>query len=145
MLPKSIVVATNGMFTMAGGKKRALAEGQVLNRDGRLTSPDGSVVPVADPDGRIVSPRNRTRRLLDGQILRLSESGVESTDTARIEKRKVVLFKDGGRLEFRAGQVMAMSDGSRIDASGTIAKRDGSRIALEEDELHKFSGAGDAR
>ncbi|MBL9167563.1 MAG: hypothetical protein JNN07_07460 [Verrucomicrobiales bacterium] len=177
-LPRNIVVETTGTFTVAGGKKRALTEGQVLSRDGRLTSPDGSVVPVDDhvtshggkilliqngepqllttmtqladgtrvyPDGRMVSPRNATRRLLDGQIVRLNAGGVEATDTARIEKGKVVLFKDGGRIELRAGQVMAMSDGSRINGSGAIVKPDGSQLALKEGELHRFSGAGNTR
>src|SRR5678816_3413917 len=46
--PKDIVINTNGMFTVAGGKERSLGEGQVLTRDGMLTSPDGSVVPVED-------------------------------------------------------------------------------------------------
>ncbi len=177
-LPKQIVVGTNGVFQVAGGKERTLMEGQVLSRDGRLTSPDGSVVPVEDhvtskggrvlliqdgetrplasmmqfsdgtrmyPDGRMVTPLNVTRRLLDGQIVRLKESGIESTDTARLDQGKVVLFKDGGRIELRPGQVMAMSDGSRINAQGTIVKRDGSRTALKEGELYKFSGAGDSR
>lgn len=177
-LPKQIVVGTNGVFQVAGGKERALAEGQVLSRDGRLTSPDGSVVPVEDhvtskggrilliqdgearplasmmqfgdgtriyPDGRMVTPLNVTRRLLDGQIVRLKESGIESTDTARLEKGQVVLFKDGGRIELKPGQIMSMSDGSRINAQGTVVKRDGSRTALKEGELYKFSGAGDGR
>lgn len=63
-LPKNIVVGTNGMFTVAGGKKRALTEGQVLNRDGRLTSPDGSVVPVED---HLTSQAGKIRLVLDGQ------------------------------------------------------------------------------
>src|SRR5215204_1219911 len=42
--PKNIVIGTNGMFKVGGGKERPLAEGQVLDRDGMLTSPDGSVV-----------------------------------------------------------------------------------------------------
>ncbi len=177
-LPKEIVVGTNGVFQVAGGKERTLVEGQILSRDGRLTSPDGSVVPVEDhvtskggrilifqdgearpltsvtqcsdgtriyPDGRMVTPRNVTRRLLDGQIVRLKESGVESTDTARLEKGQVVLFKDGGRIDLKPGQIMSMSDGSRINSQGTIVKRDGSRTALKEGELYKFSGAGDGR
>jgi hypothetical protein len=172
--PKKIVISTNGTFALAGGKQRALGEGQVLDRDGNLTSPDGSIVPVEDhlqtiggrvfvtrdgdtapltkdlllsngtrisPDGRMVTSRNLIKRLLDGQILKLSDNGVEATDTAQLENGKVVLFKDGGRIELRPGQVMAMSDGSRVDSSGVVTRPDGSRVSLSDGALYKFDGA----
>lgn len=176
--PKEIVIATNGVFKVAGGKERRLAEGQVLSRDAQLASPDGSIVPVEDhvtsragrvilvrdgeaspltapvqlkngtrvhPDGRIISPRNTLSRLLDGQIIRLSDSAVESTDTAHLEKGKVVLYKDGGRIELGPNQVMVMSDGSRVDGRGTVVRPDGSRVTLKDGEPYKFPGAGDKR
>lgn len=140
--PDGSVVPVDDHVTSQGGKIRLVRNGEAQPLTTLTQLSDGTRV---YPDGRMVSPRNVTRRLLDGQIVRLNEGGVESTDTARIEKGKVVLFKDGGRIELRAGQVMAMSDGSRINASGNIVKPDGSRVALKEGELHKFSGAGDAR
>jgi len=176
--PMSIVVRTNAQFKVGGGKVRKLTEGQTLTRDGQLSSPDGSIVPVEDhltvksgkillvrdgtpqpltamfqlgdgtrvyPDGRMVTTRNVTRRLLDGQNIRLTDAAIESTDSARLEKGKVILFKDGGRIELRPDQVMSMSDGSRIDGRGGIVKPDGARDALREGELYRFAGAGDSR
>jgi hypothetical protein len=93
----------------------------------------------------MVTAKSLVRRLLDGQIIKVDETSVEATDTARLEKGKVILFKDGGRIELRPGQVMAMSDGSRIDASGQVVRKDGARIRLKEGELYKFAGAGDTR
>lgn len=175
-LRKDIVVNTNGLFKVAGGKERPLAEGQILGQDGTLTSPDGSIVPVDDhltakrgrvilvkdgeakplgsvmtlkngtrvyPDGRMVTTRNLISRLLDGQIVKLNDSLVESTDTARLEKGRVVLFKDGGRLELKPGQVMVMSEGSHINGAGVVTKPDGTMVKLKEGELYKFAGAGD--
>src|SRR5437868_6373571 len=47
-LPHDIKVTTNATFTVNNGKQRQLKEGQVLDSDGMLTSPDGSVAPVLD-------------------------------------------------------------------------------------------------
>src|SRR5258706_2654380 len=43
VLPHSIKVSTNATFTVNDGKPRKLKEGQVLDSEGMLTSPDGSV------------------------------------------------------------------------------------------------------
>src|SRR4030095_16449733 len=80
-LPDAVKVMTNGVFTVKGGKERRLREGQVLGADGMLTSPDGTVVPVADhfvmEKGRVMmvkagqaAPAAREVVLGDGRRLR---------------------------------------------------------------------------
>src|ERR1051325_9564660 len=47
-LPGSILVSTNGTFTVGTHSPRAFAEGQSLGEDGMLTSPNGRLEPVID-------------------------------------------------------------------------------------------------
>lgn len=172
-LPNSVVVKTNGVFTVGKGKARQMREGQTIDAQGMLTSPDGSVLPVFDhivrrggqvqisidgearplsgehrlpdgskvlADGSIRTADGRLQRLLDGQLLRLDGSAVASTDTISITGGKVVLFKDGGRVELRRGQLMVMSDGSRVTGDGAVTKADGTKIVLKEGETLKVPG-----
>lgn len=172
-LPNSVVVKTNGVFTVGKGKARQMREGQTVDAQGMLTSPDGSVLPVFDhivrrggqvqisidgearplsgehrlpdgskvlADGSIRTADGRLQRLLDGQLLRLDGSAVASTDTISITGGKVVLFKDGGRVELRRGQLMVMSDGSRVTGDGAVTKADGTKLVLKEGETLKVPG-----
>ena len=168
-----IVIQTNGLFTVQKGKERQMREGQSIDAQGMLTSPDGSVVPVFDhvvlragrvqivkdgesrqlagefalPDGSKVladgSIRGRSgslRRLLDGQLLKLDGSAVEVTDTISMAGGRVVLYKDGGRVELRHGQVMAMSDGTRVNGDGSVIRPGGAMTVLKEGETIKIPG-----
>ena len=171
--PGEILIKTNGVFTVNKGKSRQLREGQTIDAQGMLTSPDGSVVPVFDhlvlkkgrvqivkdgeskalpgefalPDGARVSPDGslrgrdgRLQRMLDGQLLRLDGSTVAVTDTISYAGGKVILFKDGGRVELRRGQVIAMSDGTRVSGDGTIVRPGGTKVTLKEGETIKIPG-----
>ena len=168
------LVRTNGIFTVQSGKERQLREGQIINADATLSSPDGSIMPIVDhvsvksgrawvvrdgnaapvagefalpngskvtPDGNIRATDGRLTRLLDGQLLKLDGGALPVTDTAQLQGGKVVLFKDGGRLELRRGQTVAMSDGSKVSGDGFVLKADGSRLPLKEGELVKLEGA----
>jgi hypothetical protein len=167
------LVQTNGAFRVNKGKERQLTEGQTIDSDGMLTSPDGSVTPIVDhlivKNGRVqvvkdgvASPLagefalpdaskvtadatqrmrdGRLRRLLDGQTFKLDGTSIPVTDTASLQGGKVVLFKDGGRIELRRGQFMAMSDGSKVSGDGYVIKADGSRVNLKEGEILKLEG-----
>jgi hypothetical protein len=172
-LANSVVVKTNGVFTVGKGKARQLREGQTIDAQGMLTSPDGSVVPVFDhivrrggqvqistdgeakpltgeyrlpdgskvlADGSLRTADGRLQRLLDGQLLKLDGSAVASTDTISMTGGKVVLFKDGGRVELRRGQLMVMSDGTRVTGDGAVAKPDGTKVTLKEGDTLKVPG-----
>lgn len=172
-LAGGILVKTNGVFTVKKGKERQLREGQSIASDGLLSSPDGSVVPVADhlalrgvqvllvkdgdatplsaeytlpdaarvaPDGRITGRDGRLRRMLEGQVIKLDGEALQATDTVSLKDGKVVLFKDGGRVELRRGQIMAMSDGSKVNGDGYVLKADGTRLSLTEGEIIRIPG-----
>jgi len=171
-LPNSVVVQTNGVFTVGKGKSRQMREGQVIDAQGMLTSPDGSVVPVFDhitlrkgrvqivtdgevrilageqalPDGGKVLADGTVRRggsmqrLLDGQLLRLDGSAVAVTDTISMTGGKVVLFKDGGKVDVRRGQVIAMSDGTKVNGDGSVIRPNGARVVLKEGDTLKIPG-----
>jgi hypothetical protein len=173
-----IVINTNGAFKVATGKPRQMREGQTIDAQGMLSSPDGSVVPVFDhitlrkgrvqivkdgdskvlagefampngtkvlADGSIRGPGGAMRRLLDGQLLKLDGSAVGVTDTISLTGGKVVLFKDGGRVEVRRGQVISMSDGTRVSGDGSVVRPDGTRVTLKEGETIKVPGVISAR
>lgn len=145
------VLAPDGMLTSPGGSvvpvqdHLAAQGGRVhLVKDGEATPltsphdfPDGSRV---QPGGEIVLPTGRMRRMLDGQITRLDGVSFPVTDTASWQDGKVVLFKDGGKIELRPTEKMMMSDGTRIGGDGTITRADGSTAVLAPGELLKLSG-----
>ena len=143
-------IDSSGMLTSADGSVAPVADHLIL-KGGRLQLvKDGAARPVSDyalPDGSRVSgdgsirgPGGRLRRLLDGQLLTLDGKAAPTTDTISLRKGTVVLFKDGGTMELRKGQTMAMSDGTRVTGDGTVTKPDGSRISLKEGETLKISG-----
>src|SRR5437899_6519609 len=71
-LPHEIRVTTNGTFAVNSGKKRQLKEGEVLDSDGMLTSPDGSVAPVLDhvamKNGKLVLVQDGEPSAVDHEI-----------------------------------------------------------------------------
>ena len=176
-LPYDVTVMTNGVFTVGKGKSRQMREGQVIDAQGMLTSPDGSVVPVFDhitlrkgrvqivtdgeskilsgeyalPGGAKVLADGSIRRggsmqrLLDGQLLKLDGSTVAVTDTISMTGGKVVLFKDGGKMDVRRGQVIAMSDGTKVSGDGTVIRPDGTRTVLKEGDTLKIPGVSSKR
>jgi hypothetical protein len=149
----------------------------MIDAQGMLTSPDGSVVPVFDhitlrrgrvqivtdgeikllsgehalPDGAkvladgTIRRRGALQRLLDGQLLKLDGSAVAVTDTISMTGGKVVLFKDGGRVDVRRGQVIMMSEGTKVNGDGTVIRPDGNRVILKEGDTLKIQGVASAR
>jgi hypothetical protein len=122
-------------------------------KNGRVVSVrDGVATPlvreVALPDGSKVTPGGdlravdgKIRRLLDGQLIKLDGTFLPVTDTVSLQGGKVILYKDGGRIEMRRGQFMAMNDNSRVSGDGYIIKADGTRVNLKEGEILKLEGA----
>jgi hypothetical protein len=143
-------IDADGMLTSADGSVAPVANHLVLKggrvqlvKDGAGTSvsdytlPDGSRVSA---DGTIRGHDGRLRRLLDGQLLTLDGKAVPTTDTVSFKNGKVVLFKDGGKVELRKGQAIAMSDGTRVTGDGTVTRPDGTKISIKEGEILKISG-----
>ena len=176
-LPNDVTVMTNGVFTVGKGKSRQMREGQVIDAQGMLTSPDGTVVPVFDhitlrkgrvqvvTDGEIkilsgeyaladggkvladgtIRRGGSLQRLLDGQLLKLDGNVVAVTDTISVTGGKVVLYKDGGKVDVRRGQVISMADGTRVNGDGTVIHPNGTRVILKEGDTLKIPGVVSAR
>lgn len=124
-------------LVLKGGKVQLVKDGEATPLGAEFVLPDAARV---SPDGSIKARDGRLRRMLDGQIIKLDGVAIPATDTVSLQQGKVVLFKDGGRVELRRGQVMAMSDGSRVNGDGFLVRADGTRVALREGEIVKLPG-----
>lgn len=107
VMPLGIKVMTNLTYTVNGGRERRLAEGQILNQDGTLQSPDGSLLPVMDH----VTQKN-------GRVMAFKDGTMEAVD-----------------------RELALADGSRVFADGTLVKKSGERIRLVDGQLIKLDGS----
>jgi len=145
--PKDVVIGTNAIFKVAGGRERKLGEGQILSRDGMLTSPDGSIVPVED---HIVAKGGRVYLVKDGESQPLGDvfvlkngTKVEPSGKMTTTRNLVKHLLDGQLIRLNdttveatdtalleKGKVTLYKDGSRIELrpGQTMAMSDGSRV-----------------
>lgn len=142
-----VVVKTNGVFSVNQGKNRQLLEGQIIQSDGSLISPDGSVSRVED---HVVIKAGKPVLVKDGeaspmgQLLTLSNQAQIQSDgfyiapggrrTRLIDGQLVKL--DGTLLPvldsilMQKGQVTVQKDGSLIPvrSNSSITMNDGTRV-----------------
>jgi hypothetical protein len=116
----------------------------VLVKDG-VSSPLATELALGNgarisPDGTLTGADGRRTKLLDGQIQRLDGQAIAATDTATLIKGKVVLQKDGSRIELRPAQSMIMSDGTKVFGDGTVIKKDGTKVTLVEGQVFTVEG-----
>jgi hypothetical protein len=135
--PDGSVVPVVDHLIVKGGRVLLVRDGKGAPLSGEFALPDGSRV---TPSGSIKGSDGRLRRMLDGQLLKPDGSSVPVTDTVSLKDGKVVLYKDGGHVELRRGQIMAMSDGTRVNGDGTVMRPDGTKTVLKEGELIKLPG-----
>ena len=157
-LPHGIVVDTNGVFKVNGGKPRQLGEGETLNREGMLLRADGSIMPVMD---HVTLNRGRVVVMKDGELsdlkgtIKLGDGSVISDDAfitdARGMRRRLLdgeLFKTkGGALPARdtismdGGRVTVQKDGSQIalEPGRTIMMNDGTKV-FADGTVERFDG-----
>ncbi len=167
-----IDVKTNGTFAVGGGKARELKDGQIIQKDGMLLSPDGSITPVADHvvlragravvvkdgesapltkdltlgDGTVVSPDGtvtrggQRKKLLDGQLIKLSGAALPVKDTVVLLGGKVTVQKDGSPITLRPGQTMMMNEGTKVFSDGYMVTREGKRVPLTEGQVVTLEG-----
>jgi hypothetical protein len=140
--PDGTVVPVFDHFVLRGGRVQVVQDGEAALLAREFALPDGSRV---SPDGSMRGRDGRLTRLLDGQLMRLDGSAVPVTDTISLKDGKVVLFKDGGRVELKRGQVISMSDGTRVKGDGSMTRPDGSSVTLKEGETIKIPGVLPAR
>jgi hypothetical protein len=142
-----VLVKTNGQFTVGNGKERQLKEGQLLNPDLTLLSPDGTIEPVIDhvlmKAGKLLLVRDGEARALS-QTYTFGNQAQVLTDGMFIEPRgrrfrlidgqmvkldgSLIPVKD--TIVLRNGQVTVQKDGStlRIPSNGSIVMNDGTKV-----------------
>jgi hypothetical protein len=135
--PDGSVVPVFDHYVLRGGRVEVVQDGEAALLAREFALPDGARI---SPDGSMRGRDGRLSRLLDGQLMRLDGSVVPVTDTISLKEGKVVLFKDGGRVELKRTQVISMSDGTRVTGDGGVTRPDGSSVTLKEGETIKIPG-----
>lgn len=126
-LTSAIKVITNGTFTVNNGQPRKLAEGQVLDKQGMLTSPDGTVVPVLD---HLTMRRGQVIVVRDGAESVLRQD-MFLPDGVRVKPDGVIIRRDGRLRRLIDGQIVKL-DGSVLAAQDTVTLRDG-KVFVQRD------------
>ena len=154
----SIIVQTNGSFTVNGGKARQLQEGEILSADGMLTKPDGSITAVMD---HATLNRGRVMVMKDGDVSELTSilrlgNGTSISPDGKItpgtgSPRRLLdgeLFRlEGGSLPARdsvtmqSGRVSVQKDGSKlnVEPGRSIIMNDGTKV-FGDGTVVKFNG-----
>ena len=126
-LPYSVLVKTNGTFTVQGGKLRSLQEGETIGKDGMLTKPDGTVQHVVD---HVSLLRGRVIVVIDG----------ESTEAkAQVKLGDGTTIDPDGKISPRTSSPRRLLDGEAFQLKGdalptrdTITLQDG-KVKVQKD------------
>jgi hypothetical protein len=133
-LPESVKVMTNGTFTVGSGKKRNLKEGQILDADGNLTSPDGTVVPVADhvvlKGGRLTLVKDGESTPATGEVRLGDGSRIRPDGTITGAEGRIQRMLDGQICKFN-GESIASTDTVTVKDGKVILQKDGGRVTLK--------------
>jgi hypothetical protein len=135
--PDGSVVPVFDHITLKSGRVQVVKDGESASLAKEYVLPDGARI---SPDGSMRTRDGQLRRLLDGQLLTLDGNVVGVTDTISLKDGKVVLYKDGGRVDVRRGQVIMMSDGTKVNGDGSLVRPDGTRVTLKEGDTLKVPG-----
>ena len=124
------VVMKESRLTLVKDGEKTRATAEVVLGDGTRVMPDGT---IHNPEGRL-------RRMLDGQISKLSGAPIGSMDTVTVKDGMVLLQKDGGKVTLKRGQTIMMSDGSKVSSDGTVTRKDGTKSKVAEGEIYTLPG-----
>ena len=126
-LPGDIQMTTNGTFQVKQGKERILQEGQVLSRDGTLTSADGTAMPVSD---HITMKNGRVILVKEGEPAPLAAE-VKLGDGSRISPDGWLYFPNGSRSRLLDGQIFKL-DGTAMPGIDTVTLQ-GGKVFVQKD------------
>lgn len=129
-LPGDIKVATNGTFTVQGGKERKFQEGELLRADGTILKPDGSIMPVVD---HVTMKNGRILMVKDGESA-VANQEITLGDGSRITPDAMLATRDGRRTRILDGQIFRL-DGSALPAKDTITLKDGKVVVHKDGSL----------
>lgn len=126
-LPFQIVVATNGTFTVKGGKVRSLEEGDVLGSDGMLIKRNGSIRPVID---HVTLNRGHVLVVKDGEALEPRDV-VQLGDGTTVAPDWKITPPVGTPRRLLDGEVFQL-EGKSVPARDTITKQNG-QVMVQKD------------
>jgi hypothetical protein len=124
-LPFKVEINTNGIFTVAGGKERELAEGQEIHKDGLLVDPSGAVQPVFD---HVVMLGGAVTLVRDGKREPLTQTTTFASNLT-VSPDGTVVYPSGNRSRLADGQVFRL-DGSSFPAKDSATLKDG-RVVVQ--------------
>jgi hypothetical protein len=122
-----VKVTTNGTFTVNGGKERKFQEGQILNADGTLISPDGTITPVVD---HVTLEKGQVVVIKDGEKTPVSKTAVLA-DGSQVNPDGTVLRKDGSKFRLLDGQILRLN-GAELPAIDSITLQNG-KVFVQKD------------
>jgi len=122
-----VIIHTNGVFNVKKGKDRQMLEGQIIDAQGMMTSPDGSVVPVVD---HLVVKGGRVQLVKDGDGSPLAGE-YALPDGSRISPDGSIKGRDGRLRRMLDGQLLKL-DGSAIPVTDTVSLK-GGKVVLYKD------------
>jgi hypothetical protein len=127
--PLDIEVTTNGSFKVAKGKERNLLEGQVIQHDGWLLSPDGSIEPVFDH----VTMQGKVFLVRDGESQALTNQ-MAFPNGLNINPDGTCLYPDGSNTRLMDGKLFQL-DGTPIVSKDTISMKNGQVVVQKEGKM----------
>jgi len=137
VLPNDIKVSTKGTFTVNGGKERKLKEGQVLDKNGMLTSADGSVVPVVDHitrlKGQLMLVKDGEATVVDHDITFPDGSKVTPDSTFYAPNGALRRILDGDLFKLN-GKPIPTRDTISLQGKTVVVQKDGSLIRLRPEQ-----------
>ncbi len=134
ILPDDVEVKTNGVIKVAKGAERKLKEGQILQWDGTMINPDGSVLPVID---HIAIKDGKAMMTKDGETTQIIAPLVWPVGTVLPD---ATLVKPSGVRTRLTDGLMFKLDGTPLPARDSITLMKGQVIIQRDGTLLKLLG-----
>jgi D-lyxose ketol-isomerase len=136
-LPHDINVSTNGTFKVNQGKGRRLQEGQVLDTEGMLLSPNGAIEPVLDhiemKNGRVLISKDGEAQALDKEWVFPDNSGISTDGWWRMADGSMKRLIDGQILTLN-GQIVPAKDTVSLQEGNVVVQKDGSLLKISPNQ-----------
>jgi len=137
LLPNDIKVMTNGTYRVAGGKVRTLKEGEMIDKEGLLSSPDGSVAPVVDHitmnNGKLLSVRDGDPQPLTAEFAFPDGSKIVPDGTLRSPNGRVRRMLDGEWITL-SGRTIPSRDTITLQEGVVVVQKDGGKFKLRPEQ-----------
>jgi hypothetical protein len=140
-LATDVVVKTNGVFNVGKGKARQMREGQIIDAQGMLSSPDGTVVPVFD---HIALRKGRVEIVTDGEARTLSReyalpNGAKVLPDGTLRQGGTLKRLLDGQLLRLDGNVVATTDTASLINGKVVLFKDGGKTELRRGQTMAMS------